>query len=68
LDVPFDDLVYEITHLSRKMSEQGKLAAFAQEMHEILYGGEKMEVDDGGVDTECLRNMLSRAQKLAKRR
>ena len=62
-------MIYEITHLSQKMSEYKRLQEFAMGIHERLYQGEKMELQgDEGVDIECLREMLTRVGKLSSRR
>lgn len=69
LDTPFDQLAYEITNLSRKMNEYNRLQEFALGVHERLYNGEKMELNEGeGIDVECLREMLARVSKLVSRR
>jgi len=69
LDIPLDQLVYEITHLSQKMGEHTRLREFAMGVHERVYNGEKMELQsDEGVDVECLREMLTRVGKLSSRR
>jgi hypothetical protein len=69
LDVPLDQLIYEITHLSQKMNEYSRLQEFAMGVHERIYNGEKMELSEGeGVDVECLREMLTRVGKLVSRR
>jgi len=70
LDIPLDQLIYEITHLSQKMREHGRLREFAMGVHEKIYGGEQMELDglEGEVDVECLREMLGRVGKLASRK
>ena len=69
LDIPLDQLIYEITHLSQKMHEYNRLQEFAMNVHERLYRGEKMELSEGeGVDVECLREMLVKVAKLVSRR
>jgi hypothetical protein len=69
LDVPLDQLIYEITHISEKMGELKRLTEFAKTVHERIYNGEKMETSDSeGIDVECLREMLTRVTKLASRR
>lgn len=70
LDIPLDQLIYEITHLSQKMREHSRLREFAMGVHEKIYGGERMETDgaEGDIDVECLREMLDRVGKLATRK
>lgn len=69
LDTPLDQLIYEVTHLSQKMNEYKRLQEFAEGVHERIYGGEKMELlGDEGVDVECLREMLTKVGKLARRK
>lgn len=61
--------MHEITHLSQKMVEHKRLLEFAMGVHERIYNGEKMEYNDTeGADMECLREMLTRVGKLAKRK
>jgi hypothetical protein len=51
------------------MGEHVRLQEFAMGIHERIYNGEKMELEnDEGVDVECLREMLTRVGKLASRR
>lgn len=51
------------------MKHYNLLLEFAEGIHERVYSGEKMEVEEGeGVDVECLREMLVRVGKLATRR
>lgn len=70
LDIPLDQLIYEITHLSQRMREHTRLREFAMGVHERIYAGEKMEFDgpEGEIDTECMREMLGRVAKLASRK
>ena len=51
------------------MNEAERLREFAMGVHDKLYAGEKMELDEGErIDVECLREMLTRVGKLASRR
>lgn len=69
LDIPLDQLIYEITNLAAKLHEHDRLVDFAMGVHERIYRGEKMEVGEGeNVDLECLREMLIRVGKLALKR
>ena len=69
LDIPLDQLIFEITNLSTKVHEHARLVEFARGVHERIYRGEKMEISEGeGVDLECLREMLTRVGKLAAKR
>ncbi|BFZ60005.1 hypothetical protein YB2330_001027 [Saitoella coloradoensis] len=64
LDTPLDDLPTSIQRLRSKLVEGKRLRRFAEDVHEMVYEGERMAA--GSIEKRCLGEMVARVGRLVK--
>ncbi|ODQ54073.1 hypothetical protein SAICODRAFT_34262 [Saitoella complicata NRRL Y-17804] len=64
LATPLDELPTSIQRLRNKLVEGKRLRRFAEDVHELVYEGERMA--EGSVEKRCLGEMVARVGRFVK--